>query len=138
MPTKVCNKCGRELPLDSFWRSAATPDGHIYHCKECGSLLNKATKRHPTSRWKSHIRKKFNLSEEDYIQMLEKQNEVCAICGQPESGTFKGSIRRLAVDHNHSTGEIRGLLCRRCNLGVGYFNDDEELIRKVLSYLGGS
>ena len=138
MPVKICNKCGRELPLDSFWKSAASPDGHIYHCKECGSLINKSIKRPSISRWKNHIRKKFNLSEEEYAKMLDKQGGVCAICGQPETATFKTSIRRLAVDHDHITGEIRGLLCRRCNLGLGYFNDDLTLIQRALSYLSRS
>lgn len=136
MSTKVCNKCGRELPLDAFWKATASPDGHIYHCKECGSILNKAAKRNSIDRWKKHIREKFNLSEEEYTKLLERQNGVCAICGQPENSTFKGSIKRLAVDHDHETGRVRGLLCRRCNLGVGYFNDDKELLFKVIDYLG--
>ena len=59
---------------------------------------------------KKHLKKKYSLTLEQYDQMFEQQNGVCAICGLPELN------RRLAVDHNHKTGKIRGLLCIQCNV----------------------
>ncbi len=50
------------------------------------------------------------------------------MCGEPETATHKGKIVKMSVDHNHETGEIRGLLCRRCNTAIGYLNDDPGLL----------
>lgn len=74
------------------------------------------------------LKRKFNLSKEDYQKLLDIQQTVCAICG-------KTSKRALAVDHCHKTGKIRGLLCSKCNRGIGYLNDDPFLLKKTLEYL---
>lgn len=61
--------------------------------------------------------------------MLEKQNGVCAICGH------KDKKKSLAVDHDHKTGKIRGLLCGRCNPALGFIQESTELIKQLLKYL---
>ena len=75
---------------------------------------------------------KHGMSIEDYDTLLEKQNGVCAICMEPETGV---EGQRLAVDHDHETGRVRGLLCRKCNLGIGNLDDDPSLLWKALEYL---
>ena len=65
----------------------------------------------------------------DYDEMLEKQNGVCAICGKEPNG------KRLHVDHCHETGVVRGLLCFRCNFGLSYFGEDIKKIKKAYEYL---
>ena len=75
---------------------------------------------------------KHGLSIADYDELLEKQDGVCAICGKPE--TYKEN-QNLAVDHDHETGRVRGLLCRKCNLGIGQLQDDPSLLWKALEYL---
>lgn len=71
-----------------------------------------------------------------YNNLLEKQNGVCEICLKPEISKHpNGTIKNLRVDHNHKTGQIRGLLCGTCNTGLGMLKDDVELIRKVEKYL---
>ena len=67
--------------------------------------------------------------------MLEKQNGVCKICGDKETTSENGVTRRLAVDHCHSTGKVRGLLCGKCNKSLGGFKDSKELLLKVINYL---
>ena len=79
--------------------------------------------------------KDYALTVEDYEFELENQNYVCAICGQPETEKFRGTLRRLSVDHNHETGCYRGLLCGRCNKAIGMFQDDLDLIKKAIQYL---
>lgn len=74
--------------------------------------------------------KRFGLTEADYERMLEDQGERCAICRRPPS-----SKRRLAVDHDHKTHEVRGLLCGRCNVALGLFNDSIGTIEQALAYL---
>lgn len=75
------------------------------------------------------IRKHNGMTENQYSEMMSKQNGQCSICKKPPLK------RRLAVDHNHDTGKVRGLLCDKCNLGLGYFNDNVELLTKALDYL---
>lgn len=85
--------------------------------------------------------KKFGLTVEQYEEMFILQNGVCAICGKPEvkkQATTKGGAKktsRLCVDHDHKSGKVRGLLCYRCNTGIGKLNDDPELLRKASRYL---
>lgn len=73
--------------------------------------------------------KKYGMSKDDYAILLKKQNGGCAICSREEKG------RRLAVDHCHSSGKVRGLLCAACNTTLGKFNDDYELLEKAVLYL---
>ena len=73
--------------------------------------------------------KMFDITKEQYLEMLEQQKHVCAICGG------KDKTRRLAVDHCHTTGVIRGLLCSGCNTSLGQFKDSVELLQKAIQYL---
>jgi len=84
-----------------------------------------------------NIKRKYNLTREQYNEKLTNQNFSCAICGEKET-TFDGrtgSFRNLAVDHNHITGEIRDLLCWRCNSTIGKIKEDIELLDKMKTYL---
>jgi len=72
---------------------------------------------------------KFGITPEEYDGLLAAQAGVCAICGG-DNGS-----KRLAVDHDHDTGVIRGLLCNQCNRGLGLLGDSAESIRRVLDYL---
>jgi hypothetical protein len=74
--------------------------------------------------------KDFGLTYKDYDDMLEKQDGVCAICGGHNS-----SGKALSVDHCHSTGKIRGLLCLHCNVGLGYFRDNPMRLLDAVEYL---
>lgn len=81
---------------------------------------------------KYNLQAKFGLTLEDYDNMLEYQKGVCAICGETNS-----SGTRLAVDHDHKTDEIRGLLCQRCNTHLGWYEVHKQGIEKYLK-IGGS
>jgi hypothetical protein len=68
--------------------------------------------------------------------LLIKQNEACAICGSAVGHKTKsGKNANLAIDHDHSTGLVRGLLCNKCNRALGYFQDDVDIIQRAISYL---
>lgn len=88
------------------------------------------------NRWRI-IRQKFGLSQADYEAILARQGGVCAICGEAETARYKGRVKWLAVDHDHATGRLRGLLCQACNLIIGFAADDRERVAAALSYLGG-
>lgn len=82
-------------------------------------------------RWDAIIRRTYGITLDQYNEMLEDQGGVCAICGKPDE--VEG--RRMAIDHNHDTGEVRGLLCGNCNRGLGNFQDNIEMLEKAKDYL---
>lgn len=84
---------------------------------------------------KTRLRINYNLTIEQDGAMLEKQSGVCAICSKPETKTVNGNIVPLAVDHDHNTGVVRGLLCDSCNVGLGRFKDDPALLKAAIAYL---
>ena len=80
---------------------------------------------------KNHLRTKYNITPEQYAEMLTKQDGKCAICGrEPNWGK-----KKLDVDHCHKTGKIRGLLCSDCNIGLANFKDSPELMQKATNYV---
>jgi hypothetical protein len=79
----------------------------------------------------------YGISSHQYESMLAAQNSVCAICGEEEKAAHgrTGMPFNLSVDHDHSTGQIRGLLCQRCNRALGLLKDDAGVVRKAFEYL---
>ncbi len=96
-------------------------------------------KLHRKERISYTMKKRFGITLEQYSRILKEQNGVCAICGNKETHKHQsGKIKELAIDHNHITGKVRGLLCERCNHGLGKFNADSngiELLCSAISYL---
>ena len=85
------------------------------------------------SGWAREIRVDFNITVEQYYKIFTKQAGCCAICGISQ----KDLKSRLAIDHNHKTGTIRGLLCFNCNTSLGKWGDDSVIVKKALDYLNG-
>lgn len=91
----------------------------------------------------SKLIKKYGISIHEYNALLERQGGVCALCGQPEIKMqsrglgMKPTPDSLHVDHDHRTGKVRGLLCYRCNTGIGKLLDNPDLLRKAADYLEG-
>ena len=87
------------------------------------------------------LRTKYGISLNEYEDIYEKQHGVCAICGLPETkaqrrGTgLPVTLDSLHVDHDHLTGKVRGLLCYRCNTGIGKLYDNPDLLRKAANYV---
>jgi hypothetical protein len=158
---KLCTKCSTLKPPTEFHRSSASLDGLGSYCKACRSSYaaayyagrrdelnarNKAyyrdnvdRKQFISARWRknnperakllvrrSMLHRKYGLDVEAYADLLKWSNGGCAICG------FVG---RLHVDHCHSTGAIRGLLCIPCNTSLGGFRDSPQLLRIAIAYL---
>lgn len=98
----------------------------------------KIKKNHVESRdW--GLQWKYGISQEDYMIMLEAQKGVCKICSNPPSSkdhkANRDGMLYLHVDHDHSTGKVRGLLCKRCNTGLGGFRDNPSLLAKAALYI---
>lgn len=84
------------------------------------------------------LKKHYGLSKAEYDAMSDRQGHVCAICGIAESLVIRGKAVRLAVDHDHVTGKVRGLLCRDCNTAIGMFKDSIESLTRAIDYLRAS
>lgn len=78
----------------------------------------------------------YGITQDQYDNLLRSQNGGCAICSSPVSGDLRRP--NLHVDHNHTTGKVRGLLCMRCNVAIGSFSDDPILLMRAIKYLEGA
>lgn len=95
-------------------------------------MVHKDPEKRREHRRTQHLKAKYGLTPHDYVEILRKQKGVCAICRNKESSKNK---RELSVDHNHTTGQIRGLLCHACNMGIGNLKDNKQLCKKASKYL---
>lgn len=153
---RTCRKCGEEKTLNFFAKSKRHKDGYRNECKTCYNDYHKKRRnenpelaqkiRDAQTRWRianpeadrrKYLLRKFNITLEEYNELLDKQGGVCAICGDEERviRRAKSGKEMLAVDHCHDTGKIRGLLCFKCNTGIGALGDSVEGLERALSYL---
>lgn len=113
--TKTCNKCSEERSLDDFYPKQGT-------CKGCYKSRVNAAYRLKT----------YGITVEQYTALMEAQAGLCAICEAPE---HLEHFESLCVDHDHETGEVRGLLCNRCNRAIGLLQDRYDLVQTAADYL---
>lgn len=86
--------------------------------------------------WRGNLRRRYGITATRYYEMLEEQGGVCAVCREPETSLrANGKPKRLAVDHCHKTGQIRGLLCMRCNHTLGRHGDDPNHLEALAAYV---
>jgi hypothetical protein len=159
---KRCRVCKERRPLDQFGPDGRTFDGLSSRCRECRNVYMRENARNRTESdpafrekraayWQTHregqtdqwarkrnraykLKAYYGMTVEQYDELLATQDGRCAICRQTqdEADTRK---RNLSVDHCHDSGAIRGLLCESCNIGLGKFRDDPELLEAALNYL---
>jgi hypothetical protein len=158
---KRCKHCGEFKPLDAFYGEKGGRDGKRPECKSCTSARRKKWYQENREReiarvkvwqqanperlkaWREknrdrrneqmreiHLRNKFGLTPEEYDRILEAQDGVCALCESPPTPGIS-----LHVDHDHDPGEIRGLLCVRCNNALGLFREDPDLLKRAARYV---
>jgi len=156
-------KCGtvttNEEDLKLFRKNKLSKYGRANECVECAKekslsflnenrekITNKRREKHKTEEWKEYKKTKeykdkkkciqlkhmYGITLEDYNKMLKKQNYTCKIC--PTKYTEK---KKLVVDHCHTEGHVRGLLCGKCNIGLGQFDDNIEKMLEAINYLKG-
>ena len=144
--TYACSDCTRVLPADQYyWK----PHGkrHSHSCKACYQIKRrpyqiaymaskgrvKARARYDSDKREESRVKSYGMSLEQYDKLLAAQNGGCAICGSKEAKTKRNG--RFCIDHDHKTGELRGLLCAPCNRGIGLLADDPERLKAASDYL---
>lgn len=134
---KKCSVCKETKPISFFSSNRHSPDKYRNSCRECENKRDKERKNKKEYRSRNtHLKNKYGITEETYIQMLKDQNGVCAICGKPERNKAKNGLPApLYVDHSHSKQMVRKLLCSKCNSGLGMFYESKDLLRKAIAYL---
>lgn len=137
IPSKTCLRCKETKEIIEFGRDKHRKDGHIDYCKDCKVLQRRERKlRDPQCHINQNRWLKYGLTKDQYDSMLESQGGVCLICKRPEMRVNShGEVDSLAVDHDHETGKVRGLLCVRCNTMVGFSGDSPERLRNAADYL---
>ena len=123
---KTCTKC--KSTSNKFWKNQA-------YCVPCQNAYNRAwyKENHAKEllrRKNNNLKRTFGITLDDYYVMLKEQGGGCKICGKAE-----GATKKLDVDHCHTTGRIRGLLCENCNRGLGLFYDNPDRLRMAADYL---
>lgn len=135
---KRCGKCTLWKPLTSvYWRFR--PDRQVWEspCSDCHrAYMKEYVAAHPVPYEKARqyaYKSRYGITIEEYQDLLEAQNGGCAVCGKPPSGRNE----KLSVDHDHETGQVRGLLCYKHNTAAGLLDDDPELAAQLYLYLKG-
>ena len=142
---KKCPSCAQDKRLFDFAiRQSGPRTGQpVAHCKSCNVEKQRERRERDPSvyrrvEWPSKLKKLYGISVDDYYKMLENQGGGCAICGTrvPSQRARKFTKTEMFfVDHCHATGRVRGLLCSRCNRGIGYFDDNPGRLEMAASYL---
>jgi hypothetical protein len=111
------------------------PQSTLVYTKSCSACNPKRDLSHvPKERrqFATIIKRKYNLEWDEYLQIVEAQNGKCAICLIPFE---KLKSRFVCIDHCHTTGKVRGVLCSNCNVGLGKFKDDKDTLLRAVAYL---
>ena len=132
---KQCTKCGIQKPISEYYKSTKAYDGLQSCCKPCHKTVCKTSHvKHKLKRnlynKKYNIEKNYKISYNSYLTLIKSQNGNCQICKN-----ILKIDKNTHLDHCHYTGKIRGVLCGKCNTGIGQFNDSTELLKSALKYL---
>lgn len=125
---KHCNKCNTSKKVSEFSKDTRN-GGYQNYCKTCQAEYKRNNK---DKRRNSDYVRMYGITLTEYNKMLKEQYNCCKICGTHES---KQIHNKLVVDHCHSSGAVRGLLCNNCNTALGLLKDDVSLFKSCIEYL---
>lgn len=134
---QICPKCKGSKLLNEFGKDSSKQKGISCWCKLCKKTWRVIWRKQNPEKtkerdFKNDLKKHYDITPEKYWKMFEDQKGVCACCSQSHE-LFR---RRFHVDHDHSNGQVRGLLCTECNPGIGYFQESVERLEMAIKYLG--
>ena len=135
-----CKECGNRKARErynsnpEFYRNKRRESKREYDQRRYAELIasGQKPKRDPIKAKNAYLLRNYGINYEQYLQLLEAQNHQCAICGTEESDRKGGD---LVVDHCHTTGKVRGMLCQKCNLMLGNANDLISTLEQAVIYL---
>ena len=141
LPRKKCWACEQEKSISEFHRNRSKPHGVENHCKDCRrpyqSALSKQKYNTSEKRREKNLHQHYRMTQEAYTILFNAQDGKCAICARPETtiDPRTKATRALCVDHDHSTGQVRELLCHDCNRACGLLAENPARIRALLAYV---
>ena len=141
MDGRTCTVCSEFKPIEAFViRKTHRVGKPVSVCTPCKISYNRKRRELNPERVqeierRSKFKKNYGITVDDYYKMLESQGNGCGICKAKEPG---GGTKFFAVDHCHTTGKVRGLLCTKCNRGLGLFNDSTDKLLNAVNYLKGA
>ena len=133
---KICKKCHQLKPLTEYSKKNAKnrPPGLQPRCKVCAAEDTREwNKKNESDKRDRYLKRTYGISELEYEAMLLSQNNSCKICYTEFSQSW-GSDAPV-VDHCHTTGKVRGILCNECNRGLGYFHDNRQALLNAAKYI---
>jgi hypothetical protein len=129
---KHCNSCGNTKPIEGFWKGQTC-------CIPCSKHKQKTswTSRTPQKRLEQHLKYKYGITHAEFSKAWDDQGGACAICVNdlPDLMAYDNRRRGYAVDHNHETGEFRGILCLKCNSLLGMASESVDVLYAAVKYL---
>lgn len=131
MKSKVCSICKKRRLIKFFCKNMASRDKLNCACKRCVAYRQACKPRTRQQQRHSDLKRQYGITLREYNDLLKKQKGGCALCGK----TSKQQGKALAVDHNHKTNKIRGILCSKCNTGIGMLGDTYAQVAKAAKYL---
>lgn len=142
---KKCTLCGTEKSPSMFHTDKRKRDGLRSACKECANSAalssyhsSPSQKESRKAAWMRYNCKKYGITVEEYIEMFNRQGHSCKICSDRIIPMGSGGRMLVAhIDHCHSSGKVRGLLCHACNVAIGKFKDSPDNLRRAAEYLEG-
>ncbi|WP_460349056.1 endonuclease VII domain-containing protein [Actinoallomurus acanthiterrae] len=124
---KYCPQCEETKPVSEFGRNRSTSTGLTAYCKPCHNQIMAEIKANKHGSVRSyHLKRRYGLTEQEVEELSRRHGDLCLICLHRRS---------LHVDHDHATGEVRGMLCFSCNGALGQFKDDPTVMRRAVDYL---
>ena len=131
--SKTCSQCQEEKPLSEFNKATKGKYGRRPDCRLCQNKAENAyysTEKGKEARFKQWLKTRYKLSLDEYNALVAKHDGNCAICNNPPTAYFK-----LYIDHDHTTGKVRGLLCSQCNSLLGMAKENIDTLQAAISYL---
>ena len=138
--TSHCGRCKQDKPVSEFYRHSWAPHSLRKPCKKCLSADRRERYQRRNGIDESYeqvLRREYGITLDEYNQKHREQAGRCAVCRKPEAVRVSatGKPYRLSVDHDHATGAVRGLLCRRCNTLVWALEDNHTTLDAVRGYI---
>jgi hypothetical protein len=128
---KPCATCNEVKPLSEFYKQPRGKDGHFRHCKSCDiKRVKQWIENNPEQSKNTILLRKYGITSQIFDGMLDDQCGRCAICG-----THFESSKTTNIDHCHTTGKVRALLCRHCNLVLGHAKESVQILENAVQYL---
>jgi hypothetical protein len=132
-----CTKCGEDRPDSEFYKGLKNRLCKKHYCEYTAACRRRYQKdpKYRERSWAAGLKTRLGVEFTAYNALLDSQGHLCKICGKPDGDGTSYQTKRLALDHCHATGKVRGLLCEQCNKGLGMFKDRPELLQKAIEYL---